>query len=207
VHAPGAEVELVAAAFDKDWKVANTHRQTLSVTSVPGSYTEIPSTLRLAPGRYELRIGAATGDRVGSVFLDLEIPDFARAPFSASGLTLMTRPAIDETERLEISGAVRPSARRTFTSVEPVTAVWHLYQCGADVLQPVTVTMTMTDDQGRTVSTKDAVIEAAQFDRQKAAESRSLLPLNGLAPGQYLLTMTAKAGARSETQNVRLRIR
>jgi VWFA-related protein len=207
--APGVnpvEVELVATAFDKAWKVANTERQTVSVTNVPGSHTEIPSTLRLAPGRYELRVGAAIGDRVGSVFLDLEIPNFARAPFSTSGLMLTTNPAIDETERLPAVGAVRPSVRRTFASVERVTAVWHLYQGGADVVQPVTVTMTMTDAQGRTVSTKDALIEAAQFDRQKSALYTSLLPLRGLAAGEYLLTMMAKAGARSETQNVRFRI-
>ncbi len=51
--------------------------------------------LTLPPGRYEIRLNATSAyfDRSGSVYADLEVPDFTRAAVSASGLVLGTRAA------------------------------------------------------------------------------------------------------------------
>ena len=165
------------------------------------------STLELAPGRYELRIGAAAGDRVGSVFLDLEISDFARAPFSTSGVMVVPVPRPgDASARLEVASAARPSVRRTFGASDVVNVIWQLYQRGADRVVPVTVAMTITDDHGGIVSTTDTAFGVAQFDVEKTATWVSALPLKDLAAGEYLVTLKAMAGSRSESANVRIRI-
>jgi VWFA-related protein len=58
---------------------------------MPDSVTyQIPLTLHLAPGRYQLRASALSKklDKGGSVYLDVDVPDFAKAPLVLSGIAL-----------------------------------------------------------------------------------------------------------------------
>ena len=60
------------------------------------------ATLDLPPGRYQLRVAAreANGGAVGSVFTDLEVPDFSKEPLAMSGILLSS------------SGAGHPAASK-----------------------------------------------------------------------------------------------
>ncbi len=51
---------------------------------------QIPMTLELAPGKYQLRASATSTrlDKGGSVYLTIEVPDFAKEPLAIAGVTL-----------------------------------------------------------------------------------------------------------------------
>src|SRR5579871_374108 len=57
---------------------------------------EALTSIVLKPGRYQLRIGAYSGlrDTAGSVYADVEVPDFAKEPIALSGLMLTSTPAL-----------------------------------------------------------------------------------------------------------------
>jgi VWFA-related protein len=93
--------DLHIGAFTPDGQPRSRERRSASVTlvPVPGSTTadfEFLSQIALAPGRYELRVGAQrTSDgAAGSVYADVDVPDFARAPLSLSGIVVDSSPAV-----------------------------------------------------------------------------------------------------------------
>jgi VWFA-related protein len=53
------------------------------------------SQFELPPGRFQLRVASANGDRHGGVVYDLEVPDFGKGPLTLSGVTLTSRSAAD----------------------------------------------------------------------------------------------------------------
>ena len=55
-----------------------------------GGRVRILTELQLPEGRYQIRVGASAGGRVGGVVYDLEIPDFGDDDLAVSGLALST---------------------------------------------------------------------------------------------------------------------
>src|SRR5947199_10319376 len=55
----------------------------------------VVSALDVPPGRYQFRVAAraVNADAVGSVFYDLDVPDFAKQPLAFSGLVLTSATA------------------------------------------------------------------------------------------------------------------
>ena len=58
--------------------------------------------INLPPGRYQIRVGAreAVGGQAGSVFYDLDVPDFRKEPLMLGGL-LMTTPSVQQTPSIQ----------------------------------------------------------------------------------------------------------
>ena len=58
--------------------------------------------ISLPPGRYQIRIGAreTVGGQTGSVFYDLDVPDFRKEKLMLSGL-LMTTPSVQQTPSIQ----------------------------------------------------------------------------------------------------------
>src|SRR4029077_12699478 len=86
----------------------------------------------LPPGRYQFR-GGVTSVRQktsGSVYADLDVPDFANEPLSLSGVTLNAgrSSAAVVTEAVKRMLPLAPTTARTFTPVSPVTATIEVYQ-------------------------------------------------------------------------------
>jgi hypothetical protein len=59
-------------------------------------FYEILSRLDLKPGRYNLRFATerASDGKTGSVYTDIVVPDFAKAPLSMSGVALEAVPGV-----------------------------------------------------------------------------------------------------------------
>ncbi len=57
---------------------------------------ELLSRLDLKPGRYELRIAASShaANAVGSVFVDVDVPDFTKGPLALSGILFDANPRV-----------------------------------------------------------------------------------------------------------------
>jgi hypothetical protein len=213
-HTPGtdaAEVDVVVAAFDSNGRSANYHRQTLGLTSARGTPYEALSKLPLDPGAYEMRIAVndrATG-RIGTVFTSIDVPDFAKAPLSLSGVVLEVRPqelvAADDALREVIP--VVPTARRVLDRSDRATAFLRVYQGGLDALRPVEVKMRIQNAAGTPVINTARSLTSDDFAKGRGADYTVELPLETLEPGEYLLTIEASERVRTVGRDVRFRIR
>jgi hypothetical protein len=158
------------------------------------------ATLDLPPGRYQLRVAAreANNGGVGSVFTDLEVPDFSSESFSMSGVLLSSSgAAMTPTPRMEESLKtllpMPPTTTRGFATVESIFGYVDVY----DSLQPahgVDVTTTVTRVDGTKVFTNTEERKSSEFGNVKGGGYgvQFEIPLKDFAPGLYVLRVQAK---------------
>jgi VWFA-related protein len=209
--ARGWQADVAATSFDRQWRPQSSHRQTIEVTARPDGgpqSVDVVSALELLPGRYELRIGAASGARTGSVFVDLDVPEFLTAPLSASGLVVSTvpKPYAPLTLLAETLPVV-PATRRIFARGESVEAFVRFYQGNRARLRNMTVSLTVSNDAGEGIIQGDETILPSQFvESTRATDWRFLLPVDRLAPGEYLLTVEGSIDDERVTRQVRFTV-
>lgn len=167
-------VEFWVIAIDSSGRVRDrdTGRSELDLTPKRAEETaargmRIISDLSLGKGRYRIRVAAReTGSgRAGSVFLDLDVPDFGKKGPHASSLLLTSaeqgrRPALDRN-----TGALRdllpalPTATRRFSLGDSLAMVVEAYRTPGD--GPAMCHLDLVDNEGATVaSIKGAPTEA-----------------------------------------------
>ncbi len=144
VSSPTARtVELAAIAIDMDGKPKGSHRQTVTVTPTASSdlAPDLHAHLRLPPGRYLIQISARSEDRAGSAVVDVDVPDFLKDPFSASGLMLQLRRRAAPITDKGIADLVpfMPATIRAFRSDDDVAVFLRIYEGGKGPLTPVQV--------------------------------------------------------------------
>ena len=227
------EIDLRIEAYSPDGVRRASRKQTIPVTlRRAGGGTlvgyELLSSLELDPGRYHVRVAAESrtggvqprpgvpavglfdpeedlSPRSGSVYTDVDIPDFLDAPLSLSGLALMMRPA-------PVSGPPKafakllpeaPTTVREFYGDEQVTGFVRVSQKAASPAVPVTLALRLTNAQGATVQEGTETIPVASFEATHTAEYTFEVPVANLPPGEYLLTVKASAGASTATRQLR----
>ena len=139
------DLELEVRAFDPEGRPRGTQdyrvRTTLDVISSEGALAELITRMDLKPGAYELRLALhdTQSDGRGSVYADLEIPDFARAPVSLSGVLLASNgsPISAPKDALAALVPIQPTANRVFNPREQVTVFARLYQGGRSRPVPI----------------------------------------------------------------------
>jgi hypothetical protein len=227
-------VDVQLSAFTQEGAPRGSERYETDVTLRPGPAGaiefEILSGLALKPGRYQLRLSAHfdADNKTGSVYYDLEVPDFTARPLSMSGLLLTAdpRPVSTDTQRIKAWVSLAPTARRTFSSGDRVTAFARIYQGGPtsaivpdpvrpglqiptrDALQAAQLTASITDTQGAIRDRRTVAMASDTFGvNDRMAEFRMDLPLKGLPAGEYLLTLEATSPRGSARRGVRFTIR
>jgi VWFA-related protein len=206
------KVSLAVSAFDDDMKGYGTHRQTMDITATPGTIArapDVPSHLPLRPGRYMVHVAASSEGHTGTVFADVEVPNFAKERFSASGLLVQRNPPLAAGDKGLAAGPfvpIVPTTTRAWRAADRVTAFVRFYQGGNDRVAPALVVTRITDDRNVVVSNLERSIEAAQFGDNRAADHRVDLPIAQLAPGEYLLTIEATLGTRRLQRSSRFTI-
>ena len=206
-------VNVITTAFDANWAAKGAVKQILELTMSPPTdgepQYEVLSRLPLRPGRYEVRVAAESGGRTASVFLDVDVPDFAREDLSVSGLVLectrLSRMAT--TNVFETLIPIVPTTIRDFAQTDRVTAFLRVYQGGKRELIAPTVAARIIDSENRTVSEESASLSAADFSSARAADYRLELPLSRLAAGEHLLTIDVAAGKRVLRRDVRFGVK
>jgi VWFA-related protein len=166
---------------------------------------QIPVSITLPPGRYQLRASATstTLARGGSVYLSIDVPDFSKAPLAIAGLTVGyangDHVAVADVPRERVArqrGApFAPSLDRRFTSTDILRLYFEATRASGS-----------TDLQSK-VSIIDASDETrAWVDRTiKTGNSGKVdvkLPLSTLASGAYRLRVTVSNGAADVTRDV-----
>ena len=166
---------------------------------------QVMDAIDVAPGRYELRVSAQSAKlaKGGSVYLDVEVPDFRAAPIVIGGLSvgygdgarvpvapkagpavLPFPPSLDraftaaDTLRLYLEASVRPGSSRVLPIVEVLNA------------------------DGRVVRSPSPSFGGTDPMRVEAS-----IPLSGLAAGPYVLRVTLGDGAVRATRETGFAVR
>jgi VWFA-related protein len=202
-------VELTTTAYDSEGKPRGTLRQTITITATPGAAIEpdLPGHFPLRPGRYMLRVAAASEGRSGNVFVDVDVPDFAKDPLSASGLILQRRPILPNRDKF-IADLVPlvPTTHRQFLASDEVAVFLRIYQGGKGKIVPVRMTARIKNDKNAVASNHEGMLEVENFSEHRAADFGVSLPIDHLPPGQYLLEVDAQSGARHVTRTARFEV-
>jgi hypothetical protein len=158
--------------------------------------------------RYEVRVGAFSAGRRGSVFADVEIPDFERAPLSLSGVVIASaRSSAPPDARIAAVIPVVPLTVRTFTPRDAVVAFMRIYRRDKDKTTPERIVTTIVDDHNARVFVRDDPLEAKSPSGAGGVDHRLGLPLADLQPGSYLLTFAVSSGKAQASRNVRFSVR
>ena len=203
------KIQLSYLAIDANGKVKGGNTDALTMAALrPETKSRIETTgLRLLnrfdlpPGRYQLRVAAhdASGGNVGSVLYDLEVPDFLKTPFSISGL-VMTSPSAsalptaraDEQLKPVLPGP--PVALRSFPQNDEVALFAEVYDNAGATPHKVDITTTVTTDDGRVMFKTEEPRDSADLGGRTGGYGYSAkIPLKDLAPGAYVLAVSAKS--------------
>jgi VWFA-related protein len=155
--------------------------------------------LELPPGRYQLRVAAREAEegRRGSVFYDLQVPDFGGDDLAMSGVLLTSHaaalaltPTLDDV----VKGVFEtpPTAARTFASNDVLTAYTEVYDALAPVHDLAVATRVSSVD-GREVFRSSAERPSAEVQGAGGGLRHEVsVPLAGLPPGAYVLRIEAR---------------
>jgi hypothetical protein len=158
--------------------------------------------ITLAPGRYQLRVGAreSRGGAIGSVFRELVVPDLRNEPLVLSGM-LLTSASAQRTPTAEPDALVRTllpgaaTSRRTFPAGDTLTLYVELY--ANDSLaksDDIDVTVRLISESGKDIFVRNDSIPQLRSTRQHVARS---IPLRDVPPGPYTLQVEARLSARN----------
>jgi VWFA-related protein len=207
-------VELMAGAFDPQGSQKGTQRQTARITLLPSGGNaefEVLTRIDLKPGRYNLRLAANDTSllRSGSVYYDVEIPDFDKDLVALSGMVLSVSPGVPVAPRDALTTLlpVIPTTTRVFTHDDDVSAFVRIYQGGKKPLVPVQIDVRAVDTADRVVHRRTDVKEPGAFSVSREADYRLDLPLERFTPGQYVLTCEASAGGRTVRRDIRFTVK
>lgn len=208
-------LDLRASAFTAEGVARGTATRTIDVRLPAGTgdveYEVLDRVDLPKPGLYELRLSTHSAARTadGSVYVTVEVPDFAKEPLSLSGIVIGADNglAIDGAERLKALLPVTPTTVRTFDRGEPVTAFLRAYEGGASVLRPITVHARIVNDHDLAVLDRTETIGPDRFDRSRGSQVFVRLPTRDLPTGPYLLTVEATLGKVVTRREMRFGIR
>ena len=189
-----SRISVLAGAYDRDGKPLATQVQTIVVAPpAPGQKVfqyEALSRLRLAPGRHEIRVATEEPSRhvVGSVYTYADVPDFAKAPVSLSGIVLGLRPAKPDGAYRDLF-PLEPTASREFSSASHVTVFLRVYQAERSAVVPVTLQTRVLEESNGTVHESTTTLFQKGETTNHSADHMFELPLASLKTGRYLLTI------------------
>jgi VWFA-related protein len=158
------------------------------------------SWMDLAPGRYQIRVAArgANSGAAGSVFYDLDVPEFAKEPLALSSLVLTSAtanrvPTTGSLELLKDALPGPPTMARAFRAGDTLGLLADIYDA-EKTPHTVDIVTTLTASDGSVAyRTADERSSAALKDAGPGAAilHTALVPLKDVAPGAYTLRVTA----------------
>ena len=209
-------VTVVRNVYDTDGRPGPPNREVATMALKPGTGDalryDVLSRFALAPGRYQVRLNvhSALIDTSGSVYADVEVPDFARADLAASGIELGAK-VPDDSPRTDVLAAILPivpTSARDFASSEPVVVFLRVFQGGASPPVAATLSTKILDIRDAVVFETTAMLAPERFDATRAAGYQLDLPLARLSRGPHLLSITASLpGGRSVRRDMVFRVR
>ncbi len=210
------KVDLLVNAFGQDGSRASSQTMNAAVALRAGisgkvGY-EILSRIDLRPGRYQLRLAAhlLSQKKSGSIYYDIDVPDFSKEPLSLSGVVMNVVPglAVAPKDRLASLIPILPTTHRHFLRSDKVGSYLRVYQLGQRSAKSVVMTARLSDDTGAIVFSSTQKISAEVFATPaRAAGFDFELPLTRLTPGPHVVTFEATTGTSTVSRHVRFSVR
>lgn len=199
-------LEMVVLAVDHDGKIRDGQRQELIIPVKGEARMMLPRVglrmithLKLPPGRYQVR--AALHDSlnrtIGSVYSDVEVPDFGKEPFSMSGLFVTSaRTAMIATpkpdEDLKKMMPAPPTTFREFPNGDELSVLAEVYDNLGSAPHAVDIRTTVQGDDGRVLFKHEEQRSNSEIGGARGGYGYTArIPLKDLAPGLYLLRVEA----------------
>src|SRR5262249_54579747 len=193
-------LQLSYYAIDAQGKVRAGNTDALRMTLKPETKARIEQNgvrmlnrIDVPPGRYQLRVAAhdGGGGAVGSILYDLEVPDFAKAPLSMSGLVLTSpsaaaQPTVRPDEQLRAVLPASPVALRTFPQTDVISLFTEVYDNSGNTPHKVDISSTITTDEGRVMFKADETRDSSELGGKSGGYGHAAqIPLQDIAPGAY----------------------
>ena len=216
-------LEMSYMAVGKQGKVVDGKRDAVALSFKPETYKRVleagmrvQSRLELPPGSYQLRVAVReSGGRTGSVFYDLFVPDFAKDPLSISGVvvTSMAAGTVPTAGAIpEIGDALKtpPTTSRVFSSADELSVLAEVYDNQGALSHSVDITATLKAEGRVQVFSNSETRSSKELGGASGGYGyTNRIPLKGLAPGLYVLTIEARStlgGTAKVSRDVQIRI-
>ena len=201
------DIEVAIVAMDETGKVKDGAKDTAELKLKPETHAVVAKNgvrltrrLELAPGRYQLRIGAreSVGGRLGSVMYDIDVPDFSKGDLLMGGLLLTSASASriptanPDPDFKEIMPA-SPSAVRAFPTGDELSMAVDVYDNRAATPHRVEIRTSLTADNGTVVFSSRDERRTDELKGGNTFGHVAAIPLKGVAPGRYVLRVEAQA--------------
>ena len=201
-------IELSFFGINQQGKAQRSTRSQFNLTLRPESLKRVKTgglrvnpRMTLEPGRYQIRVGAreSVGSRVGTVFYDLQVPDFRKYPLMLSGLLItatsaqaaMTAMPDPEPPKLLPGPAI---SRRTFARNDTLTVFAEIYDNGSSKQsRQIDAVFTLLSERGQEVFRAAETVDNPTASHWTAFGLTRAIPLNNVAPGRYLIKVEATA--------------
>jgi VWFA-related protein len=214
-------VDVLTRAFTADGDPRGSQNQMADVTiraaeALPGEPApvaryEVLTEITLKPGRYQLRLAVdnMAQARTGSVFVDVEVPDFGHLPLSLSGVALESASAPYAAPKGALAAVmpIVPTTDRDFETSGQVKTFLQVYQGGKSPVAPVTLTTSILDEHDVKVFSSESSLDPERFATNRAADVTFTLPLDKLMPGTHLLAFEATSGKATARREVVFTVR
>jgi len=204
-NAFAGSLEVLVAALDFKGAIKSSEARKLDINFTPEIHDRVSangfrwlSRLTMKPGRYQMRVAAASGlEKRGSVWLDLEVPDFSAGDLTMSGVMLASAaafqtPTFKPDKQLDAILSGPPTSARRFRAGDQLTAFAEIYANRLSDQRELDVTVSVRNIQG---VERFKISETDTIDKLKAANgvhrTVSRIPLN-LVPGEYVLAIEAR---------------
>ncbi len=190
------QVAFAVVAVDVNGKVRARQNFSTGFTPASGegaSVARIATRVDVPAGRYQVRIAAAAKGTQGSVFTEVEVPQFDK-PISLGGLALTMSGTVPQASAEQLGGVLPslPIAARHIPQSASLTALMPVKttrKAGGEI----TFRASLVDSGGRITEVDRTTSQGSEFLAATGAVYR--VPLGGaLTPGSYRLVVTAAAG-------------
>jgi len=174
--------------------------------------------LTVPPGRYQIRVAAkeSNGNGVGTVTQTLDVPDFSKGSLQLSGVVISSQSAIrtptanpDPQLKDVLPGA--PTATREFPRGDTLAIFTEVYDNQPTPLHRVSISSAVLAEDGREMFAAADERSSEELQGKKGGYGYTReLPLAQLAPGRYVLRVSARSlssNAAATTREVEFRIR
>ena len=198
------KIDTLIVAFDRDGKVQASKRSAVDLGLKPDSYQRLTqqngrfrfvSQLELAPGTYRLEVAVVDADtkKAGSLYSDLEVPDFSKAPVAMSNLLISSATtsfwptAADK--GLTVTMPLPPTTVRDFAAGDALAWFARVYD-NQKTTHMVDITTTIRANDGRSVFENHQEHSSQEIQSARGGFDYAVrFPLKELAPGLYVLNV------------------
>jgi|SRR5579862_452919 len=207
-------INLTVNAYDTKGQPKSIHREDAKLVLKPGPDDEVQyevlTRMDLKPGNYQLRLAAYSASlaKSGSIYVDVEVPDFTKPPVSLSGVIVSASPPLPAGPPNVFAGLspVAPTTLREFEGHQ-ASAFMRVYQAKSK-LEDVLMKVRLIDVNDAIAFERDDNLIADKFIADRSADYRLDLPLARLKPGPYNVTFDALlAGGKSAHRDVQIFVR